>query len=71
MIKFEDAKKKAQEAMKDMDLKVGSAMDDGEYFIFGYSEEVDLSPIGVNKETGEVIDYFPPEHPKFMKATEI
>lgn len=71
MIAFEDAKKKAQDIMKDMGLKSGSVMDDGEFYIFGYSEEVDISPIGVNKNTGEVIDYFPPEHPKFANATEI
>ena len=71
MINVKEAKKKAQEYIEDTDLKIGDCMDDGEYFIFGFTEEVDFSPIGVNKKTGEVIDYFPPDHPKFIDAIEI
>lgn len=69
---IEKAKQKAQEAALESGLHLAlSALDDGEYFIFGYDEEVDLPPIAVNQKTGEIEDYFPPSHPNFLKAKEI
>lgn len=68
----ESAKCKAQESIKETGLHVSSvALDDGEYFIFGYDEEVDLPPIAVNQKTGEIEDYFPPDHSAFLNAKEI
>ncbi len=69
MIGFESAKKKAEAYAEP--LGIGEALDDGEYFIFSYTKDVDVSPVGVHKESGEVIDYFPPEHPKFVDAKEV
>lgn len=67
-----EAKQKVEGHFKEMGLNIGSIMDDGKYFIFGYDEEVDISPVGVNKGTGEVIEYFPPDHmDDFAKAAEI
>lgn len=72
MMTLADAKKKAEEHFKESGLNIGSIMDDGKYFIFGYDEEVDISPLGVNKNTGEVIEYFPPDHmDDFANAIEI
>lgn len=69
---LETAKEKAEQRLKGSGLNIGSILDDGEYFIFGYDQEVDISPIGVNQESGEVIEYFPPEHfDNFMNAKEV
>ena len=38
------------------------AWDDGNYYIFDYAEDLDISPLAVDKVTGEVIIYFLPEH---------
>jgi uncharacterized FlaG/YvyC family protein len=69
-MKQEIAKKKAQDYIKETGLKLDNhVLDDGEFFIFGYDEEVDHPPVAVNKETGEVIVYFPPDHADaFLKA---
>lgn len=59
-------------AQKSTALKLGRMSQDNSYYIFGYAEEVDISPIGVNKETGEVIEYFPPDHyEEFKNAKEV
>jgi uncharacterized FlaG/YvyC family protein len=70
---IQEAKKKAQDYIKETGLKFDNhVLDDGEFFIFGYDEEVEQSPVAVNKETGEVIVYFPPDHiDAFLKAKEI
>ena len=69
---IKEAKRKAEESVKNEGLHISSTvLDDGEYFIFGYTEEIDISPVAVNKHTGEIEDYFPPDHPNFLKAKEI
>lgn len=68
MITFEKAVDLVELELKDSGLKIGNVLDDGEYFIFGYTNDVDLSPIGVNKETGQLDEYFPPAHPAFLSA---
>lgn len=62
MITFEKAMDLVELELKDSGLEIGNVLDDGEYFIFGYTNDVDLSPIGVNKETGQLGEYFPPAH---------
>lgn len=70
MITIKNARKKAEEYASGMKLE--KALDDGEYFIFSYDEEVDEPPVCVNKETGEVDDYFPPDHMEaFLNAKEV
>lgn len=71
MISFEKAKEQAEAYAKVSGFSIGEALDDGEFFIFSYNKNVDISPIGVNKETGETSDYFPPEHPLFLDAKEV
>ena len=72
MITLEEAKKKVEQVLNNTDLHIGEIMDDGQYFIFGYVEEVDISPIGVDKNTGEVANYFPPDHLQaYMNAVEV
>ena len=72
MIKIAEARKKAEVFIKGTGLHLGSAMDDGEYFIFGYKEAADIAPIGVNKETGEAETYFPPDHmDAFLEAVRV
>lgn len=69
---IKEAVTKAKGEIEKLGLNIGTAMDDGEYYIFSYIEEVDISPIGVNKTTGEIIPYFPPEHlPEYLKAINI
>lgn len=68
MITFEKAMDLVELELKDSGLEIGKVLDDGEYFIFGYTNDVDLSPIGVNKETGQLDEYFPPAHPAFLSA---
>lgn len=58
MITFEKAMDLVELELKDSGLEIGNVLDDGEYFIFGYTNDVDLSPIGVNKETGQLGEYF-------------
>ena len=73
MISLEEAKRRAEQELRSTDLHIdGGALDDGQFYIFGYAEKVDISPIGVNKDTGEVIQYFPPEHLQaYMNAVDI
>ena len=72
MITVRDARKKAEDSIKGTGLQLGGAMDDGEYFIFGYKGEPDIPPVGVVKETGEVETYFPPDHiDAFMEAVKV
>lgn len=67
-----EAREKVEKIFKSSGLNIGSILDDGKYFVFGYAEEVDVAPFGVDKSTGEVIDYFPPDHyDDFIKAKEI
>ena len=68
MITFEKAMDLVELELKDSGLEIRNVLDDGEYFIFGYTNDVDLSPIGVNKETGQLDEYFPPAHPAFLSA---
>ena len=68
MITFEKAMDMVELELKDSGLEIGNVLDDGEYFIFGYANDVDLSPIGVNKKTGQLDEYFPPAHPAFLSA---
>ena len=52
-----------QKAAKEDGVKVRKkAWDDGEFFIFDYVEDLDISPLAVNKHTGEVNVYFSPDH---------
>lgn len=71
MISFEEAMDKVEKELDGSGLEVGNVLDDGEFFIFGYKGEADIAPIGVNKETGELEDYFPPAHPNFTKAVPV
>ena len=71
MITFEKAMDLVELELKDSGLEIGNVLDDGEYFIFGYTNDVDLPPIGVNKETGQLDEYFPPAHSAFLKATPV
>lgn len=68
MISYEKAKEKAKDYAEKAGFGIGGALDDGEFFIFEYSKDVDVSPIGVNKKSGETLDYFPPDHPAFLNA---
>ncbi len=69
---FSEAKEKAQEAVSEMGLNIGSALDDGKYYIFGYEEEADIPPVGIDKATGEVIFYHPPDHlDDYLNAKEV
>lgn len=70
---LEQARKKINEYIKGMNIPLAkTALDDGEYFIFSSADETeDDLMIGVHKETGEVIDYFPPKHPAFLDAVEL
>lgn len=67
------ARNKANETIRELDIPLAeTALDDGEYFIFSSADEAeDNLMIGVHKETGEVIDYFPPKHPGFLTAVEV
>lgn len=56
---YEIAKKKLKEWHETISKYV---WDDGEYYVFSTEEEFDEDPIAVNKNTGEIITYFPPEH---------
>ena len=38
------------------------AWDDGKYYIFAYAEDLDSSPLAVDKESGDVVVYFFPDH---------
>lgn len=72
MITVSEAREKVEKTLEKSGLNIGSILDDGQYFIFGYAEEVDISPLGVDKDTGEVIEYFPPDHfEKFQNAKEV
>ena len=45
MITFEKAMDMVELELKDSGLEIGNVLDDGEYFIFGYANDVDLSPL--------------------------
>ena len=50
----------AQEYAKKNHIKLRkNVLDDGKFYVFDYAEELDVSPIGINKTTGEIIEYFP------------
>lgn len=69
---IKEAREKVKKTFEASGLNIGSVLDDGEYFIFGYVEEVDIAPLGVNKDTGEVIEYFPFDHyDNFINAKEV
>ncbi len=63
--------KKARKTADKLDIRLAeTVLDDGKYYIFSSADETEEAMIGVNKETGEVIDYFPPEHPAYLDAVE-
>ena len=69
-----EAIKKAENEYKG--LKVCNALETEKAFILGFcgenNEAVDISPCSVDKATGEIDVFFPPEHLKELeKATEI
>lgn len=67
-----EVRRSVEPKFDELGLNIGSILDDGEFYIFCYREDVDISPIGVNKITGEIIMYFPPDHyEKFKKAREV
>lgn len=52
-----------KQAAKEDNVKVKKkAWDDGKYYIFDYAEDLDISPLAVDKNTGEVVIYFLPDH---------
>ena len=64
-------KAKASEKQFNIEIKK-MAWDDGKYFIFAVAGNYDISPLGVNKETGDVDIYFPFDHiPEFDKAVRV
>lgn len=73
MINLKEATKIAERvAQKEIGENIGgSVLDDGEYFIFDYEDEVDIDPLAVSKETGKCIVYDPTEHDGFLTAKEI
>lgn len=57
-------------------LKVAYALDIGTAWVFGFigenGEPVDISPCSVRKLTGEIEEFFPPDHIEELEmATEI
>ena len=41
---------------------VGRVIEYRDFWVFGYSDERDCSPIAVKKETGETFSFFPPRY---------
>lgn len=41
---------------------VGRVVEYRDFWVFGYSDERDCSPIAVKKETGETFVFFPPKY---------
>lgn len=69
---LKDCREKAKDTIKELNILLAeTVLDDGEYYIFSSADEVEEVMIGVNKETGEVIDYFPPKHPAYLNAVEV
>lgn len=67
-----EAWKKAKASEDKFGLKLKKkAWDDGEFFIFDFVGDDDLSPIAVNKKTGIVDVYFPFDHPEFKNAKRV
>lgn len=61
----------ALDAVRELKIPLSeTVLDDGQYYIFSSADEIEDVMIGVDKETGEVIDYFPPKHPAYMTAAE-
>lgn len=56
-------------------LKIGSILDIGKAFVFGLvgqnGEELDIPPCSVDKETGELETFFPPDHLDELAGAEI
>lgn len=77
MITPKDAKKIAEnetEKWYGSHIKLlNSLLDDGTYYIFDNEYDIDDSvSLAVNKYTGEVIEYFPPDHSNdFLRAKKI
>ena len=46
-------------------------LDDGEFYIFSFAGDADIPLIGVDKETGDVSTYFPPDHDAYLRAVEV
>ena len=65
-------REKAEETIRILSIHLSeTVLDDGQYYIFSSADEIEDVMIGVDKETGEVIDYFPPKHPAFLNAVEV
>ena len=65
-------REKAEDAIMELKIPLSeTVLDDGQYYIFSSADEIEDVMIGVDKETGEVIDYFPPKHPAFLNAVEV
>jgi len=65
-------REKAEDAIRELKIPLSeTVLDDGQYYIFSSADEIEDVMIGVDKETGEVIDYFPPKHPAFLNAVEV
>ena len=65
-------REKAENAIRELKIPLSeTVLDDGQYYIFSSADEIEDVMIGVDKETGEVIDYFPPKHPAFLNAVEV
>ena len=65
-------RKNAEDAIRELKIPLSeTVLDDGQYYIFSSADEIEDVMIGVDKETGEVIDYFPPKHPAFLNAVEV
>ena len=61
----------ALDAVRELKIPLSaSVLDDGKYYVFSSAVEVESMMIGVNKESGEVISYFPPKHHAYMTAAE-
>ncbi len=72
MVDIREAYKTAKAEIESEHLHIAKEIyDDGEYFIFGYKEDIDIDPVGVNKKTGELITYYPPDHPADAKRVRI
>ncbi|MBQ6596788.1 MAG: hypothetical protein IJH79_04465 [Lentisphaeria bacterium] len=56
MITLKDALEKINQR-----YTVGGVVEYRDFWVFGYSDERDCSPIAVKKETGEMFSFFPPQ----------
>ncbi len=68
-VTLEQAKEILREGWKDLADVIDfdhNIQTDGEFYLFGFKEEVTIGTIpAVRISDGEIEDYFPPDHPKF------